>query len=213
MRHHLSAIPADETDNSRYEKSLGRAGYSRIAGCDEAGRGPLAGPVVAAAVILKARDYSPRLKDSKALSAKKREELYTELHLSGAQIGIGIVSHELIDKINILQASLLAMKLACLKLVEPADYLLVDGKFEVPLAIAQQALVKGESKSCSIAAASIIAKVSRDRLMQKLHLRYPQYNFQKNQGYPTRQHREALKQYGPCPAHRLSFKGVVQDAR
>ncbi|PID75142.1 MAG: ribonuclease HII [Deltaproteobacteria bacterium] len=197
------------SDNYALERSLQRCGYQNIAGCDEVGRGPLAGPVVAAAVVFpSALDPSIYL-DSKKLSRKIREKLVAELQASDARIGIGSVSEIDIDRLNILQASLLAMKLAVNNLPgAAADFVLVDGRFTIPLAVDQEALVKGESKSASIAAASIVAKVFRDKYMRDMHDRYPQYNFARNKGYPTREHRNALKKYGPCPLHRKSFKGV-----
>ncbi|SDO80046.1 ribonuclease HII [Desulforhopalus singaporensis] len=200
-------------DNLVFERYLKRQGYDRIAGCDEVGRGPLAGPVVAAAVILPGDLCASQFIDSKQLSHKKRVELNLRLTEMGAHIGIGVVSQSKIDSLNILQASLLAMKRAVENLARPApDYILVDGKFNVPLAIPQQALIKGESKSGSIAAASIVAKVARDQMMTELHDKFPQYNFIKNKGYPTREHREAIIKHGPCPLHRLSFKGVREHA-
>lgn len=128
-------------------------------------------------------------------------------------IGIGIVSEQEIDRINILQASLLAMKIANEKLHNGMpDFILVDGKFTIPIAITQQALIKGESKSASIAAASIVAKITRDELMDTMHDKYPQYNFAKNKGYPTKEHRAAIIKHGPSPIHRVSFKGVKEYA-
>lgn len=203
----------DSSDTATHEKELLARGYSRVAGVDEAGRGPLAGPVVAGCVILPPECDYHRFQDSKKLTARKREILFAYLKECGARVGVGIVSAQQIDAINILQASLLAMKLAAEDLgrthqnMSP-DYLLVDGKFTVPMDLPQVALIKGESKSCSIAAASIVAKVTRDELMARLHGQFPMYNFIKNQGYPTRQHRQAVAQYGPCVHHRRSFKGV-----
>lgn len=199
-------------DNFIFEKTLRKHGYKSIAGCDEVGRGPLAGPVVAAAVVLPPQIDPSIYLDSKLLSHKKRVQLAQTLVAQGARIGIAFISETEIDKINILQASLLAMKLATENLEgEPADFLLVDGKFQAPVAIDQQAMIKGESKSSSIAAASIVAKVRRDQFMKEMHDKYPEYNFAKNKGYPTKEHRQALKDYGPCPIHRLSFNGVVQN--
>ncbi len=207
----LSLFDPPQEDNFFLERSLQQQGYSVVAGLDEVGRGPLAGPVVAAAVVLPSACQHSRFIDSKKLSPKKRLELFEYLQQIPARIGIGIVYHTRIDSINILQASLLAMKRGVEELVrqkhEP-DFLLVDGKFPVPLATAQQPLIKGEGRSASIAAASIIAKVTRDRIMARLHAEYPLYNFIKNQGYPTREHRNAIKKHGICPHHRLSFKGV-----
>ncbi|BHH83997.1 ribonuclease HII [Desulforhopalus sp. 52FAK] len=197
-------------DNFIFEKTLRKHGYRSIAGCDEVGRGPLAGPVVAAAVVLPPSIDPTIYLDSKVLSHKKRELLASTLAESGARIGIAFVSEQEIDRLNILQASLLAMKIATESISgEPVDFLLVDGKFAAPIPIEQQTLIKGESKSASIAAASIIAKVQRDQFMAKMHEKYPIYNFAKNKGYPTKEHRLALQKHGPCPIHRLSFNGVM----
>lgn len=209
----LPQLQSDE-DNFIYEKTLRKHGYSCIAGCDEVGRGPLAGPVVAAAVVLPPLTAPSIYLDSKVLSQKKREFLAKHLIEEGAAIGIGFVPEADIDRLNILQASLLAMKIAVEKLANtPADFLLVDGKFTVPLPLPQETLIKGEKKSASIAAASIVAKVERDRFMIMMHEKYPQYNFAGNKGYPTKEHRKALQEYGPCPIHRRSFRGVRTDAR
>lgn len=197
-------------DNFIFEKTLRKHGYKSIAGCDEVGRGPLAGPVVAAAVVLPSLIDPTIYLDSKVLSHKKRELLASTLLDSGARIGIAFVSEQEIDRINILQASLLAMKIATENIEgEPVDFLLVDGKFEAPISIEQHAMIKGESKSASIAAASIIAKVRRDQFMAEMHEKYPVYNFAQNKGYPTKEHRLALQKHGPCPIHRQSFNGVV----
>lgn len=197
------------SDNFCLERHLYAQGMLRVAGCDEAGRGPLAGPVVAASVILPKNCQHSVFLDSKILRHAKRVELESLLHTLHATIGIGIVSEQDIDRINILQASLLAMRLAVENLPgPPPDFILVDGKFTIPFAIEQEALIKGESKSASIAAASIVAKVTRDRLMDSLHAQYPLYNFKKNKGYPTREHRLAIATNGPCPAHRRTFRGV-----
>jgi ribonuclease HII len=200
-------------DNFCLERILYAKGVVRVAGCDEAGRGPLAGPVVAAAVVLPIRCTHSVFLDSKVLKHARREALEKLLYEIGASIGIGIVSEKDIDRMNILQASLLAMKFAVGNMPSPPpDFVLVDGKFTIPLAIAQDALIKGESKSASIAAASIIAKVTRDRLMDGLSNRYPLYNFSKNKGYPTREHRLAIASHGPCPVHRMTFRGVREYA-
>jgi ribonuclease HII len=199
-------------DNFTIERNLQQQGYSVVAGLDEVGRGPLAGPVVAAAVVLPAICQHSLFLDSKVLSAKSREQLFDNLHAIDASIGIGVVSHKTIDKINILQASLLAMKRAVLELEKAGfipQFLLVDGKFPIPMTTPQEPLVKGESRSASIAAASIIAKVTRDAMMAKLHHQYPHYNFIKNKGYPTLEHRNAIKTHGITPHHRKSFNGVV----
>lgn len=207
----LPNIFSAEDDNFHFERELRSRGYSCIAGTDEVGRGPLAGPVVAACVSMPPTcDPSPFL-DSKKTSVNQRIHLAKLLCNNGAAIGIGVVSHQRIDTINILQASLLAMKLSIYNhaaINTFPDFLLVDGKFEVPLELRQQALIKGESKSASIAAASIIAKLKRDEIMAALHHKYPQYNFVSNKGYPTQAHREAIARHGPCWAHRRTFKGV-----
>jgi len=207
----LSAVP-HTSDTFHYERTLIRAGYSAVAGVDEAGRGPLAGPVVAACVILPPTCEYSRFKDSKVLTAAGREALYGYLQRCGARIGFSAVSPEEIDRINILQASLVAMarSVALLDGQEGTgpDFLLVDGKFTAPVELPQQALVKGESKSASIAAASIVAKVVRDRLMGEYHGEFPEYNFEQNKGYPTKDHRRAIERHGPCAIHRRTFKGV-----
>ncbi len=199
-------------DNFRIERLLHARGLVAVGGCDEVGRGPLAGPVVAACVILPPECDHSLFQDSKKLNHSKRMELNQYLSEIDAQVGLGLVSEKTIDRINILQASLLAMKRAVLALKTAGstpDYLLIDGKFPVPINISQDCFVKGESKSASIAAASIAAKVHRDDLMEKLHNQYPLYNFKKNKGYPTWEHRKVLLTHGPCPAHRFSFKGVI----
>ncbi len=199
-------------DTFFYERQLIAQGLSPVAGVDEAGRGPLAGPVVAGCVVLPGDCEHHLFKDSKKLSSSKREELYDFLRTSLIPVGVGISSVEEIDKINILQASLLAMKRAvvdCAAIFScQARFLLVDGTFSVPMQLPQQALTKGESKSASIAAASIIAKVTRDRLMAQYHIQYPQFNFIQHKGYPTKAHREAIAKYGPSSLHRKTFKGV-----
>jgi len=200
--------PDPEPDTFSLERSLRQKGYLQIAGLDEVGRGPLAGPVLAACVILPENCDYQRFVDSKILPKKERTRLYQELQQNGAIVSIGIVSETEIDRLNILQASLLAMKKAVLSSVADPDFLLVDGKFPIPMTLPQQALVKGESKSASIAAASIAAKVERDRLMDEYHRRYPVYNFQQNKGYPTAEHRKAIQTHGPCAIHRQSFKCV-----
>jgi ribonuclease HII len=195
-------------DTFAIERSLLSQGYTIVAGTDEAGRGPLAGPVVAACVILPPHCEYQQFQDSKKLSAKAREELAQRLVALEAQIGVGIVSAAEIDRLNILQASLLAMKKAVEKLSCLPDFLLVDGKFTVPMAVAQKAYVKGDSRSASISAASIVAKVTRDAIMAQYHLEYPQYNFARHKGYPTAEHRRIIREIGPCPIHRQSFKPV-----
>ena len=209
----LSLFDPPREDTFFLERGLQQQGFSVVAGLDEVGRGPLAGPVVAAAVILPRTCRYDLFLDSKKLSPKKRQQLFDHLHEIPAHIGIGVVSHRIIDKINILQASLLAMKRGVLELNIQGylpDFLLVDGKFPIPMDTAQQPLIKGESRSASIAAASIIAKVTRDRMMAEMHMQYPHYNFIQNKGYPTREHRLAVREYGISPHHRLSFKGVKE---
>lgn len=201
-----------------FEKTLHDLGFQAVGGVDEAGRGPLAGPVVAACVVLPQHTSSELYQDSKQLSASRREYLYNLLIETKVPLGIGIVDAREIEQMNILQASLFAMKKAvldCNAALEgrKIDFLLVDGKFKVPLPLDQQALIKGDSRSRSIAAGSIVAKVTRDRLMAGYHSKYPEYNFLKNQGYPTAEHRKAIELHGPCPIHRRTFKGVREFCR
>jgi ribonuclease HII len=188
-----------------FEKIAYQEGYQLVAGVDEAGRGPLAGPVVAAAVILPPDYLNAEINDSKQLSAGKREKLYETIHQDAVAIGMGIVDTEVIDHLNILQASLQAMREAVLELSTSPDFLLIDGLHKISLITPQKPLVKGDSLSISIAAASIIAKVSRDRIMEMYHRQYPQYNFRQNKGYGTKEHCDAIKQFGTCKIHRKSF--------
>ncbi len=194
---------------SAFEIEAYNNGYNLIAGIDEAGRGPLAGPVVAAAVILPKGACIPSIDDSKKLSEKKREQLYNVITKEAISIGTGIVDEKTIDEINILQASIRAMKIAIEKLSVMPDFILSDAVSLADLNIPQKAIIKGDSKSISIAAASIIAKVTRDRLMYEYHKKFPTYNFAFNKGYGTEEHLKMLKKYGPCEIHRRSFKGVV----
>ena len=181
-------------------------GYRFIAGIDEAGRGPLAGPVVAAAVILDPEEPIYGLDDSKKLTGKKREELYDIIMEKALAVAVGIVNNKVIDRKNILQATFLAMSEAVNKLSRTADYVLIDGNMEIPgLDIPQEAVIDGDQNVDAIAAASIIAKVTRDRIMDKYHEFYPEYGFDRNKGYGTSEHIEALKKYGPTPIHRYSF--------
>ena len=185
-------------------------GYRFIAGVDEAGRGPLAGPVVAAAVILPT-DYNIQgIADSKQLSANKRESLFNDIYKHAESIGVGIVDQREIERINILQASLKAMQLAVADLGGQVDYLLVDGIHSIPTSAPQSTIKKGDTISPSIGAASIIAKVTRDRIMIKYHGIYPQYNFAKNKGYGTKEHKSAIKEFGCCDIHRRTFRGVKE---
>jgi len=189
-----------------YERRAHQHGYTVIAGIDEAGRGPLAGPVVAAAVILPTDYENPEIKDSKQLSPRKRERLYEIIKKDALSIGFGVVETPVIDDVNILQATMLAMREAISNLSITPDYLLIDGLHRIFVSIPQEAIVRGDSLSISVASASIIAKVSRDRIMEMYHRQFPQYNFLKNKGYGTEEHREAIKKYGHCKIHRKSFK-------
>jgi ribonuclease HII len=191
---------------NRFEQEAYEKGYRVVAGIDEAGRGPLAGPVVAAAVILPRGYCNGEIKDSKQLSAKKREKLYGVIREEALAVGVGVVEPQVIDQVNILRATLMAMADAVEDLSLPPDYLLVDGLQRVPLEISQKTVVKGDTLSVSIASASIIAKVSRDRIMEIYHRQFPQYNFLKNKGYGTRQHRAAILSHGLSKIHRRSFK-------
>lgn len=193
-----------------YESKAIADGYKNIAGVDEAGRGPLAGPVVAAAVIFPDKIRLAGLDDSKKLSSKKREELFPQIQTETVAYGVAIVSREVIDEINILQASRLAMKQAVEQLQPVPDLLLIDGNQEIESTLDQWAIVKGDSKSLSIAAASVLAKVTRDRIMKDYHKLYPQYEFHRHKGYGTKLHRALIEEHGPCPIHRSTFKGVSE---
>ncbi|MBA3014527.1 MAG: ribonuclease HII [Proteobacteria bacterium] len=205
-----SLFSVQECDSFSFERELYRQGFRAIAGTDEVGRGPLAGPVVAACVILPRECDFSQFKDSKKLTPAIRQQLTLHLRDIGAVIGVGVISERIIDRYNILQASLLAMKKAMEDMPQVPDFLLVDGKFPVPVSVPQRALVKGDSRSATIAAASIVAKVTRDELMKHYHNQYPHYSFQSNMGYPTAEHRRALAEHGPCPLHRKSFAGVKE---
>ncbi|WP_300669242.1 ribonuclease HII [Desulfoluna sp.] len=196
-----------------YEKKAVLNGFLRVAGVDEAGRGPLAGPVVAAAVILPSDLDVGEINDSKKLSPKKRDRLYDYIQTGAEAIGVGVIDAGEIDAINILQASLKAMRVAVEALGSVPDFLLVDGTFNVPMPLSQEALVKGDSRSVSIASASIIAKVVRDRLMAEYAELYPEYGFAGHKGYPTKAHKEAIATFGPTPIHRKTFKGVSEHVR
>lgn len=194
--------------NLTYEQKLWGKGFQLIAGLDEAGRGPLAGPVVAAAVILPTNFDCEELNDSKQLPALKRELLYKNIVQEALAYKIVSISHKTIDKLNILRASKLAMKRCVDKLGKRPDFLLIDGMNINYPGIPQEAIVKGDALVASIAAASILAKVTRDHLMYKYHEQYPQYGFATHCGYGTPEHLAALQKYGPCPIHRLSFTPV-----
>ncbi|OGW83716.1 MAG: ribonuclease HII [Omnitrophica bacterium RIFCSPLOWO2_01_FULL_45_10] len=190
-----------------HENRLNRLGYFRIAGVDEAGCGPLAGPVVAAAVILKKRHFKEEINDSKQLSPEKRLRAYREI-IKNAVFGVGIVDEKIIDEINIHAATIKAMELALSNLGVLPDYILIDGRVKLKSASPTEAIVMGDSKSLSIAAASIIAKVTRDNLMINYDLAYPRYGFARHKGYATKAHKLALKNHGPSPIHRFSFQPV-----
>lgn len=197
---------------TRYELRARERGFKVIAGIDEAGRGPLAGPVVAAAVVFPGGYRNEDIRDSKKLSAGKREKLYQRIKQDALAIGIGVVEPSVIDKTNILRASLAAMEEAVANLLFPVDYLLIDGNQPIHTDVSQETVVKGDSLSVSIAAASIIAKVSRDQIMEIYHRQYPHYNFLNNKGYGTKEHREAIRKHGFCKIHRRSFKWVKDQA-
>lgn len=187
------------------EDELKLRGVGAICGVDEAGRGPLAGPVCAAAVILPEHLQIPGLNDSKKLSDKKRRDLFPIIKEQAIAYGIAFATVEEIDEINILQATFLAMERAVAQLNGQADFALIDGNREPKLDIESMAVVKGDSRSASIAAASIFAKVTRDDYMEELASQYPQYGFEVHKGYGTRRHYQALEEFGMCPAHRRSF--------
>jgi len=190
------------------ERILEERGYQAVAGVDEAGRGPLAGPVIAAAVILKPGVVIDDLNDSKQLSARARVEIFESIVFNALSYGIGSASREEIDRINIHAASMLAMRRALERLSIKPDFVLADGYPIRDCPYEQKAIKGGDALSMSIAAASVLAKVSRDRIMVGLHEKYPHYGFDRNMGYGTTSHREAISEYGPCPAHRRSFRLV-----
>lgn len=198
-------------DNYKYETELAIQGFKVIAGGDEAGRGPLAGPVSAAMVVLP-KDYRIEgIDDSKKLSRKKRRELFAEIKKYAITYGVGIIDSQTIDKINILEATRLAFFEAYKKLSPAPDYILLD-QIKLPwlvgLGIPHQAFVKGESISASVAAASILAKETRDLIMEEMADKYPEYGFEKHMGYGTKAHIQAIEKFGPCPIHRLTFKPI-----
>ncbi len=193
-----------------FEVQAGEAGYQWVAGVDEAGRGPLAGPVTAAAVILPNHVDLEGVTDSKKLSVAQREKYFTLIQERAVAYGIGTVDVEAIDSINILQATRLAMRLAVEKLPKSPDLLLIDGNQSIEFPSEQWTLVKGDSRSLSIASASVLAKVVRDRIMEDYHHQFPQYRFDKHKGYGTKLHREQIERLGPCAIHRKTFKGVKE---
>ncbi|WP_439741116.1 ribonuclease HII [Bacillus pseudomycoides] len=192
---------------SKYEKALREKGLSYIAGIDEVGRGPLAGPVVTAAVVLPGDFYIPGLNDSKKLSEAKRERFYDEIKEQAIAIGVGIVSPQVIDEINIYQATKRAMLDAIANLACTPEHLLIDA-MKLPTPIPQTSIIKGDAKSISIAAASIIAKVTRDRMMKELGKEYPAYGFEQHMGYGTKQHLQAIEMYGVLEEHRKTFAPI-----
>ncbi len=194
----------------RFEKRLYRNGVKHAAGVDEVGRGPLAGPVVAAAVILPPAGDFEGVADSKVLSARRRAACDDLIRRQAVAIGIGLVDEREIDEINILQAAVKAMQQAVSQLDPEPEYILVDGIWPIPVLIPQEAIPGGDGRSISIAAASIIAKVYRDALMDKYHEEYPQYNFARHKGYATKEHLDAIQKYGCCPIHRRTFRGVKE---
>ncbi|HSE60254.1 MAG TPA: ribonuclease HII [Nitrospiraceae bacterium] len=191
-----------------FESEARRCGYRLVAGLDEAGRGPLAGPVVAAAVILPARVKLPGVADSKLLTDPVRAKLFEDIRLRALAVGVGQASEREIDRLNILEATRLAMSRALLHLTVPPDFLLLDAIMLPNVRIPQRPIIKGDQLSLSVAAASIVAKVARDRLMEQYHRLYPQYNFRDHKGYGTPEHLHLLKIHGPSPIHRRTFAPV-----
>ena len=204
----LFPLPPQPMDH--FEKMYSDWGYERIAGVDEVGRGPLAGPVVAAAVVLPEEGIGRKLFDSKMISSKMREDLYGLIFSRARGVGIGAIGQEDIDLLNIHQATLKAMTLAVQNLPLVPDFILIDGLHSLQLPISQKPIRKGDQLSNSIAAASIIAKVTRDRMMLEWHQKYPQYNFARHKGYGTKEHRKAIEEFGVCALHRKTFRGVKQ---
>lgn len=189
----------------KYEEAAYKNGYSLIAGVDEVGRGPLAGPVVTAAVILPYSEFIPGINDSKKLSEKQREALFEVIIERAISYEVGIVDEKVIDEINILNATKKAMENAINALKPQPDYLLLDAVKLERVKIPQASIIKGDALSISIAAASIIAKVTRDRLISEMDVKYPEYGFAKHKGYGTQEHIDAIKKFGICPIHRVSF--------
>lgn len=195
-----------------YENELYDKGYKLICGIDEVGRGPLLGPVVTSAVILPVGYYNPEIKDSKKLSEKKREKLFDIITKDAISIGIGIIDEKKIDEINIYEATKVAMKMAIDNLSIKPDYVLIDA-MKLDIDIPSNSIIKGDAKSESIAAASIIAKVTRDRMIDEIDKEYPMYDLKNNKGYGTKKHLEALKEYGPCKYHRYSYSPVSDSIK
>ncbi len=204
----LDLFPPQEVTFWHHEDQARRRGFRTVAGVDEAGRGPLAGPVVAAAVVLPEGFELPGLNDSKQVSAAERERLYPLIRQNALAVGVGVVSPERIDEVNILQATLQGMVRAVNRLRLAPDFLLVDGITPVPLPLRQLTLKQGDARSSSIAAASIVAKVLRDRIMDAYDRLHPGYGFAKNKGYGSAEHLAAIARLGPSPLHRRTFGGV-----
>jgi len=204
--------------NFNEENKLWKKGFRVVVGLDEAGRGPLAGPVVAGAVFIFQKDFSEirkikSVRDSKKINKKKRKEVY-DILVNNPKIkwGIGIVSEKVIDKINIFEATKLAMKKAIKNLKKKPDFLILDGNFKIDVPFNQKSIIKADEKVFSCSMASIIAKVTRDKIMDRYHKKYPLYKFNKHKGYPTKMHFKLLKKHGPCKIHRKSF-GPVRLAK
>jgi ribonuclease HII len=205
----LELFPASaDADMLFFERLAHRQGFRVVAGIDEAGRGPLAGPVVAAAVVLPVGVDIPGVTDSKQLQARRREELLARIRETALSVGIGCADAAVIDEHNILKATLMAMANAVAQLTLPPDFLLIDGVTPLPLAIPQRTIKKGDSLSLSVAAASIVAKVTRDRLMEEYDRCYPDYGFAGHKGYGSAAHLAAIARLGPSPIHRKTFRGV-----
>jgi len=196
-------------DLRAYEDTLHQEGYGAVCGLDEVGRGPLAGPVVASAVILPEGQQIEGLRDSKRLSPPQRERFFEVIQGCAVAVGLGIVENEVIDRINILQATRLAMRKAVAALSKKPDYLLIDALMLPELELPQKAIIRGDCLSLSIAAASVMAKVTRDRLMIRYHETFPVYQFHRHKGYGTRVHLQKIREFGPCKLHRKSFRGVL----
>ncbi len=206
----MAARHAKPVGFESFERQARAAGHRWIAGVDEAGRGPLAGPVVAAAVMLPDEHAIEGLQDSKRLSAAQRNRVYVEVLGQSLDYAIGVVSHTEIDQYNILQATREAMRRALGQLQQRPDMALIDGNQGIDSGIPEHLIVGGDARCASVAAASVVAKVSRDRLMMAYAKRFPAYGFEQHKGYPTRVHYDRIRTYGPCAIHRRSFRGVVE---
>ncbi|MCU0642878.1 MAG: ribonuclease HII [bacterium] len=209
---HTQKLTIDRVEQQRilkllsFEQKLWNAGKKIVAGIDEAGRGPLAGPVIAAAVVFPENIFIPGINDSKKLSPSKRAMLFESIHEQAVAIGVGACDELVIDEINILQATYRAMKQAIANLAIQPEHVLVDGRLIPDLNLPQTAIIRGDAKCFSIAAASIIAKVTRDRMMLEYDRQFPQYGFGQHKGYPTRKHIKAIIEHGFCAIHRTTFK-------